>query len=93
MSVWDREYDEYIMKYWGHSSIDWQQENREILNEAIRVYNKYIRNLASLEEVKDAIYFAEDRLRDECGDYMDDIDKMKYNVDKVESDKEEDIYE
>jgi len=88
MSVWDKDNDEYIIEYWGNSIIDWQQKNREILNESIRVYNNYVRNLASLQEVKKAIYYAEDRLKNESGSYLEEIDNMKENVDEIESKKQ-----
>lgn len=89
MSVWDNDHNlnEYILEYWGSSPIDWQQQNRDILNEAIRVYNKYVLKKASLEEVKDAVYYAESRLKNECGSYMEDIILMKNNVDEIESNK------
>lgn len=86
MSVWDSESNcnRYILEYWESSSIEWQQKNRDILNEAIRIYNDYVLNKASLDEVKDAVYYAESRLKNECGSYMDDIVLMKYNVDEIE---------
>lgn len=86
MSVWDNDdnCNKYVLEYWSNSPIDWQQQNRDILNEAIRVYNSYVLNKASLDEVKDAVYYAESRLKNECGSYMDDIVLMKYNVDEIE---------
>lgn len=89
MSVWDNDHNlnEYILEYWESSPIDWQQQNRDILNEAIRVYNKYVLKKASLKEVKDAVYYAESRLKNECGSYTEDIILMKNNVDEIESNK------
>lgn len=84
MSVWNQEYNDYIMDYWESSTMHWQQKNRRVLNEAIRTYNKYVRNKASLDEVQDVIYYAEDMLRNECGTYMEDIERMKNNVDEIE---------
>lgn len=86
VGVWDIEnrYDKYILDYWENSSIDWQQKNRDILNEAIRVYNNYVLEKASLDMVIDAVQYAESRLKDECGSYMDDIILMKNNVDEIE---------
>lgn len=90
MSVWDNEdsCNEYILEYWNHSDIEWQQKNREILNEAIKVYNDYVLGKASLEEVKNIIYYTESRFKNECGTYIEDIDLMKTNVDEIELNKE-----
>lgn len=89
MSVWSNEnnYNKYILDYWSYSSIEWQQKNREILNEAIKVYNEYVLNRATLNEVKNAVWYAESRLKNECGTYMEDIQLMKENVDEIELNK------
>lgn len=85
MSVWkDNSDNEYLLEYWGSSSIGWQQQNRDVLNSAIRTYNNYVRKRASLDEVVEAVEYAESVLKDEPGSYMDDINTMKSNVDKIE---------
>ena len=89
MSVWGNENNnEYIVDYWSFSNIEWQQKNREILNKAIGIYNKYILTETTLDEVKSAVYYAESRLKNECGTYMEDIKLMKRNVDEIESSNE-----
>ena len=54
MSVWNDESNcnKYVLDYWDYSPIEWQQKNREILNEAIKVFNEYVFNRATLNEVK-----------------------------------------
>lgn len=89
MSVWDDKNNcsQYVLDYWGYSPIEWQQKNRDILNEAIKIYNEYVYNRASLNDVKNAILYAEIRLKNECGTYMEDIELMKINVDEIELNK------
>jgi len=85
MSVWDDKDDnQYIIHYWGPSNIGWQQHNRQILNETIKIYNGYVLNNNTLEEVKISVYDAISRLENESGNYMDDINLMKTNVDEIE---------
>jgi hypothetical protein len=88
MSVWKNNDDnKYLIDYWGFSTIGWQQANHELLNAAIRVYNDYVIGKSNIDEVQTAVYYAEGRLKNEAGEYMDDIDLMKKNVDEIEESK------
>lgn len=84
-------YLEYVLEEWNHSPISWQQNNRNILNEAIRLYNSFLYGKCELEKVVDEIVYAENKLKNECGNYQEDIDFMKHNINMIinEENKEE----
>jgi hypothetical protein len=84
MDIWKEDNEKYLLEYWGSSPISWQRENRKILNSAIKVYNEYINELTSLNKVVKQIKYAEKRLKNECGTYLEDIVLMKNNVSEIE---------
>jgi len=84
MNIWKEDNEKYLLEYWESSPISWQRENRKILNSAIKVYNEYINELTSLNEVVKEIKYAETRLKNECGTYLEDIILMKNNVSEIE---------
>lgn len=86
MGIWDKN-TEYLIDYWEHSTIGWQQENRDIINRAIRVYNDYVMEFTSLRTVQREILHAEMMLRNQPGIYMVDINLMKENVEKLENER------
>lgn len=87
-SVWkNNDNNKYLMYYWGFSTIGWQQANHDILNASIRVYNDYVMELRGIDEVQSAVYYAESRLRNEPGNYMDTINLIKKAVDEIEEAK------
>ena len=84
MGMWDKN-TEYLIDYWGFSQIEWQQNNRDIINRAIRIYNDYVMGFASFKSVQREVLHAEMMLRNQPGTYMEDINLMKENVEKIES--------
>ena len=53
----------------------------------IKIYNEYVLNNNTLDDVTISVYNAQSRLKNEPGNYMDDINLMKRNVDKIEEEK------
>lgn len=70
----------------GIFPIEWQQENRTLLNQAIKVYNTYVSNESNnLNEVIRLIKYVERKLKDQPENYMDDIEQIKENLDIIVS--------
>ena len=84
--VWSdiENYEEYLIEYWGDSSIEWQQENRNILNKAIKTFNEYVLGIEDLDNVKKETCYAELKLKNQCGTYMEDIKLIKQRVEEIE---------
>lgn len=90
---WNVKNKHLMVEEWGHSDICWQERNREILNKAIRSYNNYVtgekNDLDYLDEVVRLIKYAEKKLFNEPGTYLEDIKFMKESLFEILIEDEE----